>query len=223
MVKKGAGKVKDKWKAKQWVTVLASPSFGNAPIGRVPLSDVEKPGGRVVETTLYDILKQDPQHYAFKLYFQIDRVEGDTAYTILKGHEYSREYLRSLIRRGSSMSDFIKDYKTKDGYVVRVYCIALSQGRMNSSKKHEIRRVMDTVIAERAASLTYDQFVQETVLQKVASDVYNEAKNVTRLRHVGVRKTKLISKPAPGPSAEGSLAAIPEPPVEAEVLAAPAA
>ena len=62
MVKKGAGKVKDKWKAKQWVTVLASPSFGNAPIGRVPLSDVEKPGGRVVETTLYDILKQDPQH-----------------------------------------------------------------------------------------------------------------------------------------------------------------
>ena len=139
MVKKGAGKVKDKWKAKQWVTVLASPSFGNAPIGRVPLTDIEKPGGRVVETTLYDILKQDPQHYSFKLYFQIDQVEGDTAYTVLKGHEYSREYLSSLIRRGSSMSDFIKDYTTKDGYIVRVYCIALSQGRMNSSKKHEIR------------------------------------------------------------------------------------
>ena len=223
MVKKGAGKVKDKWKAKQWVTVLASPSFGNAPIGRVPLTDIEKPGGRVVETTLYDILKQDPQHYAFKLYFQIDRVDGDTAYTVLKGHEYSREYLRSLIRRGSSMSDFIKDYVTKDGYTVRVYCIALSQGRMNSSKKHEIRRVMDAVISQRASSLTYDQFVQETVLQKVASDVYNEAKNVTRLRHVGVRKTKLIIKPAPGPSVEGSPEEVPEPPAEAEVLAAPAA
>ena len=213
MVKKASGKVKDKWKAKQWVTVLASPSFGNAPIGRVPLTDVEKPLGRVVETTLYDILKQDPQHYSFKLYFQIDRVEGETAYTVLKGHEYSREYLRSLMRRGSSMSDFIKDYTTKDGYVVRVYCIALSQGRMNSSKKHEIRAVMDRTIAERSASLTYDQFVQETVLQKVASDVYNEAKKVTRLRHVGVRKTKLISKPA----------ALPVAPAPEVVLAAPAA
>jgi small subunit ribosomal protein S3Ae len=212
LVKKGAGKVKDKWKAKQWVTVLASPSFGNAPIGRVPLTDIEAPGGRVVETTLYDILKQDPQHYSFKLYFQIDHVEGDTAYTVLKGHEYSREYLRSLMRRGSSMSDFIRDYKTKDGYVVRVYCIALSQGRMNSSRKHGIRAVMDRIIAERAASLTYDQFVQETVLQKVASDVYNEAKKVTRLRHVGVRKTKLVSKPASVPTA-------PAP----EVLVAPAA
>jgi small subunit ribosomal protein S3Ae len=111
------------------------------------------------------------------------------------------------------MSDFIKDYTTKDGYVVRVYCIALSQGRMNSSKKSAIRAVMDRTIAERSASLTYDQFVQETVLQKVASDVYNEAKKVTRLRHVGVRKTKLISKPAVSPV----------PPAPEVVLAAPAA
>jgi len=196
------GKVRDKWKLKQWVTVLASPSFGNAPIGRVPITDVEKPAGRVVETTLYDILKQDPQHYSFKLYFQIDRVDGDTAYTILKAHEYSREYLRSLIRRGSSMSDFIKDYRTKDGYLVRVYTIALSQGRMNASKKHEIRMITDRIIGERAAALAYDQFVQETVLQKLASDVYNEARKVTRLRHVGVRKTKLIERPQGGAPAE---------------------
>jgi small subunit ribosomal protein S3Ae len=209
--KRVTGKVRDKWKLKQWVTVLASPSFGNAPIGRVPITDIEKPAGRVVETTLYDILKQDPQHYSFKLYFQIDKVDGDTAYTILKGHEFSREYLRSLIRRGSSMSDFIKDYKTKDGYLVRVYTIALSQGRMNSSKKHEIRMIIDKIIGERAASLAYDQFVQETVLQKLASDVYNEAKKVTRLRHVGVRKTKLISRPG-APLVE-----------EEEMLAAPAA
>jgi len=93
------------------------------------------------------------------------------------------------------MSDFIKDYTTKDGYVVRVYCTALSQGKMNSSKKHALRAVMDRVIAERAGSLTYDQLAQELVLQKVASDVYNEAKLITHLRHVGVRKSKLISRP----------------------------
>jgi len=195
MPKKVAGKVRDKWKLKSWLTVLASPSFGSAPIVRIPVTDAEKARGRVVETTLYDILKQDPQHYSFKLYFQVDRVEGETAQTVLRGHEYSREYLRSLVRRGSSMSDFIKDYRTKDGYVVRVYCIAFSQGRMNTSKKHDLRSVMDKVIGERASSLTYDQFAQEMVLQKIASDVYNEAKKVTHLRHVGLRKSKLISVP----------------------------
>ena len=194
---KKVAKVRDKWKLKSWVTVTASPSFGNAPIARIPLTNVEKPEGRVIETTLYDILKQDPQHYAFKLFFQVDRVEGETAYTVFKGHEYSREFLRSLIRRGSSMSDFIRDYTTKDGYVVRVYCTALSQGKMNSSKKHDLRVIMDQVIRDKAASMNYEGFVQELVLQKVASDVYNEAKKVTHLRHVGVRKSKLISRPEP--------------------------
>ena len=192
---KKVAKVRDKWKLKSWVTVTASPSFGSAPIARVPLTDIEKPSGRVIETTLYDILKQDPQHYSFKLYFQIDKVEGETATTVFKGHEYSREFLRSLIRRGSSMSDLIKDYTTKDGYIIRVYCTALSQGKMNSSKKHDLRAVMDKIIGERAANLTYDQLTQELVLQKVASDVYNEAKRVTHLRHVGVRKSKLIFRP----------------------------
>jgi small subunit ribosomal protein S3Ae len=196
MPKKVAGKVRDKWKLKSWVTVLASPSFGSAPIARVPVTDSDHAAGRVVETTLYDILKQDPQHYSFKLYFQVQRVEGDTAYTVLKAHEYSREYLRSLVRRGSSMSDFIKEYVTKDGYKVRVYCIAFSQGRMNTSKKHDLRAIMDRIIAERAASLSYDQFAQEMILQKIASDVYNEAKKVTHLRHVGLRKSKLVKIPA---------------------------
>ena len=192
---KKVAKVRDKWKLKQRVTLAASPSYGNAPIARIPLTDVQKPEGRVIETTLYDILKQDPQHYAFKLFFQVDRVDGETAYTVFKGHEYSREFLRSLIRRGSSMSDFIRDYTTKDGYVVRVYCTALSQGKMNSSKKHDLRLIMDNVIREKAASMNYEGFVQELVLQKVASDVYNEAKKVTHLRHVGVRKSKLIARP----------------------------
>jgi len=192
---KKVAKVRDKWKLKSWVTVLASPSFGNAPIARVPMTDVENPRGRVVETTLYDLLKQDPQHYSYKVYFQVDKIDGESARTIFKGHEYSREFLRSLIRRGSSMSDFVRDYRTKDGYKVRVYCIALSAGKMNSSKKHDLRVIMDKVIGERAANLTYEQFAQEIVLQKVASDVYNEAKKVTHLRHVGVRKSKLISRP----------------------------
>ena len=192
---KKVAKVRDKWKLKSWITVLASPSFGSMPIARIPITDLEKAGGRVVETTLYDILKQDPQHYSFKLFFQVHRIEGETAYTVLKGHEYSREFLRSLVRRGSSQADFIKDYRTKDGYVVRVYCVAFSQGQMNTSKKHDLRAIMDRVIGERTASLTYDQLAQELVLQKVASDVYNEAKKVTHLRHVGVRKSKLISLP----------------------------
>jgi len=60
---------------------------------------------------------------------------------------------------------------------------------------------MQKVLEEKASSLTFDQFVQEAVLGKIASDIYNEAKKITPLRHVGIRKSKLVSRPAIEPEA----------------------
>ena len=58
---KRAGKVKDKWREKKWVTVPALPGFDRAPIAYVPITSNEIAMGRVIETTLFDISKQDPQ------------------------------------------------------------------------------------------------------------------------------------------------------------------
>jgi small subunit ribosomal protein S3Ae len=187
--------MRDKWRAKEWIIVEAPPSFGGAPIAYIPITDREKAIGRVVETTLYDLLKDDPQHMAIKLYFQIVGFEGDRAKTIFKGHEYSREYLKSLVRRGTTTVDMIADFTTKDGAVVRVYAVAFTQRRVNNSRKKAIRKVAYDIVAAKTAKLTYEQFAQETVLGKVASEIYNEAKKITILRHVGVRKTKLVRRP----------------------------
>ncbi|MDG6933894.1 MAG: 30S ribosomal protein S3ae [Nitrososphaerota archaeon] len=192
---KRSTKVKDKWREKTWITILTPKSFGNKPIASIPVTDVEHAMNRTVETTLFDLLQQDPAHYNIKLFFKIAEVEGETAYTIFKGHEYSREFIKSLVRRGSSMINFISDYRTRDGYVVRVYVSAFTQGRVNSSKKSSMRKAADSVLKEKAASLPYDQFIQEVVLGKLGADVFGEAKKVAALRHMDIRKTKLISMP----------------------------
>jgi len=54
---------------------------------------------------------------------------------------------------------------------------------------------MQRIAQEKASTLTFDQFVQEMVLQKIASDIYNEAKKIAPLRHVGIRKSKLTLQP----------------------------
>jgi small subunit ribosomal protein S3Ae len=95
-------KVKDKWREKKWVTVYAPDSFNNIPIAYIPITDDEHARGRVIEVTLFDILKGDPSQYQYKIYFQIDKVEGEKATTIFKRYEYAKEFLRSLIRRGST-------------------------------------------------------------------------------------------------------------------------
>lgn len=190
---KRAGKVKDKWREKRWVTVLASPGFERAPIAYVPITSNEVALGRVIETTLFDIIKQDPQqNMLIKLHFQISSFEGNTATTVLKGQEYSREYLRSLVRRGASMVSFIRDFKTKDGAIVRVYVVAFTIGRINSSRKHEIRLVANRILGERASEQFYEQFAQEAVKQNLARELYENCKDIAKIRHMGIRKIKLI-------------------------------
>jgi small subunit ribosomal protein S3Ae len=39
-----------------------------------------------------------------------------------------------------------------------------------------------------------DQFAQEMVLGKIASDIYNEAKKIAPLRHVGIRGSKVVTQ-----------------------------
>ncbi|MCS7116267.1 MAG: 30S ribosomal protein S3ae [Nitrososphaerota archaeon] len=195
--RKKAGKLKDKWKEKAWVIVEAPPSFGSTVIASIPITSPEKAIGRCVETTLYDIVRQDPQQYTIKLYFQIEHIDGDRAKTIFKSYEYSRDYLRSLIRRGSSMVNFINDYTTKDGVKIRVYTVFFTQSRINSSRKHALRMIAHNILKEKSEKLNYDQFAQEAVLGKIASDIYNEAKKICQLRHVGIRKMKMVQKPTP--------------------------
>ena len=185
---------RDKWRRKEWYDIILPRYFGETKVGETPSDDPEKVEGRVFETTLAAITGDFSQEY-MKMYFQVDEIEGHTARTVFKGHEYLRDYLRSLVRRRSTKVDGFFRVYTKDGYRVKVVVTAMTQRRIQTSKEFAIRKVMTAIVLDKAENLTFDQLAHEMVLGKLASDVYNEAKNVCALRHVGVRKSELIAIP----------------------------
>ncbi len=185
-------RVKDKWREKKWVTVLAPDSFNNVPVAYIPITDEENAVGRVIEVTLFDILKGDPSQHQYKMYFQINKVNGDKATTIFKRYEYAKEFLRSLVRRGSSKIAFIMNAKTKDGNIFRIKVIALTHRKLNTSRQHAIRLVAQDVINKTVPQMSIDQFVQATCYGKINSDIMAAAKKLIRMRHVGLEKVKLV-------------------------------
>jgi small subunit ribosomal protein S3Ae len=187
-------RVKDKWRGKDWYSIVAPSYFGGTDLGSVPADDESKIVGRVVDSTLYD-LTNDFAHQYLKMYFQIAGVDGKTANTIFKGHEYSRDYLRSLVRRRTTRIDIIAKIITKDGYQLRVAVCAFTLSRIRTTQEHTIRAIMSRTVEQKSKELNFDQYVQEIVLGKIASDIYNEAKKVAPLRHVGIRKSKLVAQP----------------------------
>jgi len=191
LVRRKTRKIKDKWKEKRWVTVLAPDSFNNVPIAYIPITDDENAKGRVIEITLFDILKGDPSQHQYKIFFQIDKVTKEKATTIFKKYEYAKEFLRSLIRRGSSKINFILDTKTKDGYIFRIKVLALSHRELNTSRKHALRIIARDVIEKTVPHMTIDQFVQASCYGKINSDIMAATKKIIHLRHVGLEKVKL--------------------------------
>jgi len=185
-------KIKDKWKEKRWVTVLAPDSFNNIPVAYVPITSDKTAVGRVIEVTLFDILKGDPSQHQYKLFFQINKVTEEKATTVFKRYEYAKEFLRSLIRRGSSRINFVIDTKTKDGYVFRIKILTLSHRELNTSRKRALRLEAKKQIERIVPQMTIDEFVQAACYGKINSDIMAATKKIIRVRHVGLEKVRLL-------------------------------
>ena len=100
---------------KEWYDVYSPSYFGERVVAGIPCETPAALLGRVVETTLYDIT-DDFAHQSIKLYFLVVNTKEHRAETILKSHEYATDYLRSLVRRGSTRMDGIFNATTKDQY-----------------------------------------------------------------------------------------------------------
>jgi len=183
---------REKWAAKKWYTVYASSAFGFAELGEIPANDDKSLLGRTMEVSMYDITK-DISQLPIKLKFQIVRVEGNKAYTQFKGMELSRDYLREIVRRGTSKVSGIFDVYTKDGVHLRVFTLVVTMQRVKTSQKKAIRKISGEVVTEKASSLTLDEFVQEVVLGQVASEIFNKARKIYPLRKVEIEKIKVLT------------------------------
>ena len=180
---------------KEWYDVYSPPYFGERIVAGIPCETPAALLGRVVETTLYDIT-DDFAHQSIKLYFLVVNTKDHRAETILKSHEYATDYLRSLVRRGSTRMDGIFNATTKDQFSMRISIVAFTRDRIKASQEHGVRQLMRQIVDEKASTLNYEQLSQEIVLGKLGSDIYNLAKKIAPLRHVGVRKSKVVSVPA---------------------------
>ncbi|MBL7117642.1 MAG: 30S ribosomal protein S3ae [Candidatus Syntrophoarchaeum sp.] len=181
---------KDKWKAKEWYTVLAPKMFGDVKAGDSVADEPSKLIGRRVEMTLGDLTGKLIKSSNLKLVLEIDDVDHNMAYTKFIGHKVDNGYLRSLARKGVSKIDSNINVRTKDGEEMCVKSACFTLKKASGSQVKLIRKVMEEIIINRASSLELSKYVQEIILGKLSSDIYKAAKKVYPLRRVEITKTE---------------------------------
>ncbi|WP_121822820.1 30S ribosomal protein S3ae [Halostella salina] len=179
---------------KRWYTVHAPEQFDREELGDTPADEPEKVQGRTIETTLGD-LTSDAGENNTKLTFKITDVGSDAAYTEFIKHELTRDYLRSLVRRGASKIEANITVLTTDDYRVQVQPVAFTTKKADASQEKAIRRTMIDLVNEAADERSFEQLVDSIVEGRLSSAIYGEAKTIYPLRRVEVQKTTLEARP----------------------------
>lgn len=189
---KARRRVRDTWKEKIWYNILAPADFNEESLGSSPAREPEMLVGRKIETSMRELNGDFSRQYV-KLFFEVDHVSGETAYTKYTGHKVTTDYVRSMIRRGTSRIDTITDATTKDGHKINVHMLAITVKRAKASQQRLIRETMKDMIIENAAEKTLDEMINEIISGKFASNIYHEAKKIYPLKKVETIKSKVLN------------------------------
>jgi len=173
---------------------MAPEQFDRKVIGETPADEPEQVLDRTLETTLGAITGNASENNV-TLTFKVTDVGSDAAYTEFVRHELASDYLRSLVRRGSSKVAAVLTVRTKDDYRLRVQPVAFTTKRADHSQQRAIRQSMTDVTERAAAGHTYREFTDSIVRGRLSSAMYNEAKTIYPLRRVEVQKAVLDAHP----------------------------
>ncbi|MGA9403127.1 30S ribosomal protein S3ae [Haladaptatus sp.] len=186
--------VSKKSQEKRWYTVLAPEQFDREELGTTPADEPDKVLGRTIETTLGELTNNASENNT-KLTFKINDVGSDSTYTEFVRHELTRDYLRSLVRRGASKVEAYITVLTSDDYRVQIQPVAFTTKKADHSQEKAIRRTMIDIVQETAQEHTFQDLLDGVVEGRLSSAIYGEAKTIYPLRRVEIQKATLEAHP----------------------------
>ncbi len=194
--KVAARKVKDKWKAKEWYKIYAPRMFNQVELGETPSSEPASLVGRQTEVTVHE-LTGDFSKMHIKICFRVEEVKGLEAHTIFVGHDLTSDYVRRLTRRKRTKTDHVVDVRTKDGYLIRLKPMSITEQRIQAAQETAIRNIMDTQLVSSANDMTLSELVKAIISGDMARDLANACKVIIPIKRVEIRRTEVLEVGTP--------------------------
>ena len=134
---------------------------------RVRDTDPELVYGRTVEVTMRELTGDFSKQY-IKLQFEVNDVNGNIANTKFTGHKTTTDYVRSMIRRGTSRIDAPVIVTTQDERKLKLHVLAVTTRRAKSSQQKFMRETINELVTKVASEKTFDELVENSVNGRLA-------------------------------------------------------
>ncbi|MCL5788397.1 MAG: hypothetical protein M1357_01115 [Candidatus Marsarchaeota archaeon] len=176
------------------MAVKAPAAFNGVELPRILASSTEEALNRKVTVSLSDMTGDLRQVQIF-IRFKITEILGGVARTRFDQLELAREFVRGMSRRGTTKTEIMADVSTSDGGILRIFIVAVSRGKIHRSKRTAMRHIGYDIMQKHASENTFNKFIQDIVLGKVAAEVYSAARKIANINTLEIRKVKVLSPP----------------------------
>ena len=177
-------------KKKNWYKIVAPKVFNEVEVGETQAVAPEDLVGRTVKSSLMSFTRNiKKQNVTVKL--KVKEVKDNKGICEITEFSMSPSAVKRLVKRRRDKVDDSFVCKTKDGKFVRVKPMALTKSNASNSTLTSIRHAIKYMIMSRVLNMTYGQFVESVLNDKLVRDVKKTLNYVYPARMVSIRSFKL--------------------------------
>ncbi len=126
------------------------------------------------------------------LRFRVTECVGQDALTTFIGHHHQTDHVARQVRRYRGKVDDVVDVVTTDGYLLRIKPLIITQKRIQTSVKSDMRTKARDVIMTTAAKMTYPQLQSAMLGGDLEKAIEDAIKTIYPVRTCVVRKSQLL-------------------------------
>ncbi len=193
-------KGKDKWKEKNWYTINAPDYLGGKEISLSIGNSPETMVGRKIEVPVSDFTGNFKRANA-KMIFKVLSCQGSKCSSEFVGHSLSDDYIRRMVRRRKERIDVIKEVATSDNVEMVLKVVIVTDGKLTTSKRSEIRKAVEVFLVEKAVTMPYGEIAKYVIGDEIYGDIVNATKDIYPIKKIEVRKS-VLSGTTPVPKQE---------------------
>lgn len=191
MAKERKGKATaDKWKKKMWYAIYAPKEFDRKELGETVAVKPELLNGRTIAVGLRQLSNQIKKQHV-TVYFRVNEVKGNKAYTEVVGHVIKDAFLKRFIRRRCSKIEAVQNFSTKDNMNGKVKTVVVTARKVTNKQKKAIRKITIELTEKFIKSAASDELVSKLIFGNLDTEIMNAAKKIAPIKRVEITRSRI--------------------------------
>ncbi len=178
--------LKQKQKKKKWYPIYGPKLFGNQLIGECPVLSAEDMKGKYINANLSTIIN-NMKRQNMSITLRVKSVQDGKGFTEIIGLELVQGFVKRLVRRNRTKVDDSFVAKTKEGTLVRVKPIVMTNSNCLRSTATQLRAATKKFLTERIASQTFIENIDDILSFRVQKNAKEVLSKIFPIRSVDIR------------------------------------